>query len=174
MPTHRPPLLIALLTLPALLLTGCDLPGMASEADKLAQREAEGKAIGSACRHAVRGIEDCFAQNPKAIKAAVFTGWKEMDQYMRDNKIDGQPAQPGKPMAVAVDSHEATTPEGQTEGHADPKPDRAAASTKPEARASKAEARIDPKPQGRADTAADARPDRPAARAEPKTKGSDS
>ncbi len=27
--------------------------------------------------------------NPKAPRASVFIGWKEMDQYMRDNKIEG-------------------------------------------------------------------------------------
>ncbi len=28
--------------------------------------------------------------NEKALKTAVFEGWREMDQYMRDNKIEGQ------------------------------------------------------------------------------------
>ncbi len=29
---------------------------------------------------------------PKPVKAAVFTGWKDMDQYMRENKIEGTPS----------------------------------------------------------------------------------
>jgi hypothetical protein len=37
-------------------------------------------------------VEDCFKTNPKAGKAAVFAGWKEMDQYMRDNQIVGMPS----------------------------------------------------------------------------------
>lgn len=71
-----------------LLLAGCEIPGLGPD-PRIAQREADGKAIGGACRHALRGIEDCYGLNEKAIKTAVFEGWKEMDQYMRDNKIDG-------------------------------------------------------------------------------------
>ena len=33
-------------------------------------------------------IEDCFALNKKADKAAVFAGWREMNDYMRENKIE--------------------------------------------------------------------------------------
>ena len=82
------------------LLAGCDkisaIPGLGPD-PRIAQREAEAKAIGGACRHALRGLEDCYMLNPKANKAAVFTGWKDMDQYMRDNKIDGVPSKEDKP-----------------------------------------------------------------------------
>ncbi len=78
-----------LITALALLLAACDIPGLGPD-PKIAQREADAKAIGSACRHALRGIEDCYTLNPKASKTAVFAGWKEMDQYMRENKIEGQ------------------------------------------------------------------------------------
>lgn len=70
------------------LLAGCDLEALLAD-PKVAQREADARAIGSACRHGLRPIEDCYALNPKAPKAAVFSGWKEMDQYMRDNKMEG-------------------------------------------------------------------------------------
>ena len=73
----------------ALLLAACDIAGMGPD-PRIAQREADAKAIGGACRHALRGIEDCYRLNEKASKTAVFDGWKEMDQYMRDNKIEGQ------------------------------------------------------------------------------------
>ena len=79
------------LALSGLMLAGCDLPGFGPD-PKLAQRDAEARAIGSACRHALRGLEDCYALNARAGKAAVFAGWKDMDQYMRDNKIDGTPS----------------------------------------------------------------------------------
>ncbi len=81
-----------LLLLPALalLLAACDIPGLGPD-PRIAQREAEAKAIGGACRYALRGIEECYQLNPKALKTAVFEGWREMDQYMRDNKIEGQP-----------------------------------------------------------------------------------
>ena len=77
--------LLAALTL----LAACDIPGLGPD-PRIAQREADGKAIGSACRHALRGIEDCYVLNEKASKTAVFAGWKEMDLYMRENKIEGQ------------------------------------------------------------------------------------
>jgi hypothetical protein len=75
-----------------ILLTGCDMLGSALGIDspeKVAtSREADGKAIGAACRHAGRAIEDCFALNRKADKAAIFAGWREMNDYMRENKVD--------------------------------------------------------------------------------------
>jgi hypothetical protein len=51
------------------------------------RREADGKAVGAACRHAGRALEDCFSLNRKAEKAAVYAGWKEMSDYMRENKV---------------------------------------------------------------------------------------
>ena len=66
-----------------------DLKGMPFSAHP--RVEADGKAIGGACRHALRGIEDCYRLNEKALKTAVFEGWKEMDIYMRENKIEGIP-----------------------------------------------------------------------------------
>ena len=56
------------------LLASCDLLGIESGEAVAARNEAEGKAIGSACRHAMRAIEDCYTLNPKAVKASVYTG----------------------------------------------------------------------------------------------------
>lgn len=77
-----------LITTFVLLLGGCDIPGMGPD-PRIAQREAEANAIGSACRHGLRSIEDCYSLNEGVSKAAIFAGWKEMDQYMRENKIEG-------------------------------------------------------------------------------------
>jgi hypothetical protein len=74
-----------------LLLAGCEIPGVYPD-PKVVQREADAKATGSACRYALRGIEDCYTLNPKAQRALVFAGWKEMDTYMRENKIEGSPS----------------------------------------------------------------------------------
>ena len=55
----------------------------------------------------MRAIEDCYTLNPKAEKAAVYTGWREMDEYMRENKLEGvaptepRPAAPGAKPKVA-------------------------------------------------------------------------
>ena len=62
----------------AALLGGCEQLGIPDPAKAAAQAEADGKAVGSACRHAGRAIEDCFTLNPAAPRAAVFAGWKEM------------------------------------------------------------------------------------------------
>jgi hypothetical protein len=65
--------------------------------------EAEGKAIGSACRHAGRGLEDCFRLNPQADKAAVHTGWKEMNEYMLKNNMQSIPPEfPASPPGKAA------------------------------------------------------------------------
>jgi hypothetical protein len=69
------------------LLGGCEIPGMEDTAKLAEAREAEGKAIGGACRHSGRALEDCYVMNPKAQKAAIYAGWRDMDAYMRDNKI---------------------------------------------------------------------------------------
>lgn len=80
----------------ALLLAGCDQLGLGPD-PRIAQREADGRAIGAACRQAMRGIEDCYRLNERAPKTAVFEGWKEMDQYLRENKIEGAPSKLAAP-----------------------------------------------------------------------------
>ncbi|WP_394780912.1 hypothetical protein [Undibacterium sp.] len=70
------------------LLSGCDRLGIADPAKEAASKEADARATGSACRHAGRAIEDCYAINPDASRAAVYSGWKEMNDYMRENKIE--------------------------------------------------------------------------------------
>ncbi len=80
----------------ALLLSACEQLGIEDPAKAAAAaaaaKEAEGKAIGSACRQTGRPLEDCYSLYPKAQKAAVFAGWREMDGYMRENNIETVPA----------------------------------------------------------------------------------
>jgi len=73
----------ALLLLCAL-LASCDQLGIESTSSVAARKDADGKAIGGACRHAGRAIEDCYSLNKRADKAAVYAGWREMNEYMRD------------------------------------------------------------------------------------------
>ncbi len=85
-------ILLALILLPASLgLTACDPFGTEEQARAIAAKDAEGRAVGSACRHSGRSLEDCYTLNPKALKAAVFAGWRDMDGYMRENKIEAVP-----------------------------------------------------------------------------------
>jgi hypothetical protein len=74
-----------------LALAGCDMLGIESASEQSARRESEGKAIGGACRYSGRTIEECYAQNKKSDKAAVFSGWREMNDYMRENKMETPP-----------------------------------------------------------------------------------
>ncbi|HEY0856468.1 MAG TPA: hypothetical protein VGE16_05400 [Albitalea sp.] len=78
-------------TLAAALLAGCDMLGIESPDKVAAARDAEGRAIGGACRHAGRAIEDCYALNRRTDKAAIFAGWRDMNDYMRENKIEEVP-----------------------------------------------------------------------------------
>jgi hypothetical protein len=71
------------------LLVGCgDKDDANKEAERdLAMKDAEGKATGGACRQAGRALEDCFNLNQTALRSAVFAGWRDMNDYMRENKM---------------------------------------------------------------------------------------
>lgn len=99
-------------------LTGCDQLGIDTPAKVEERLVAESKAIGSACRHAMRAIEDCYAMNPKAQKAAIADGWREMDEYMRENKLEGVTPT----IAKAVPGRSAKDPDDEEEDHADEDP----------------------------------------------------
>jgi hypothetical protein len=132
------PLRLALCCLTVLLAScgGGGIPGLGPD-PKAVQREADSKAIGGACRYALRGIEDCYTLNPKAIKSHVFTGWKDMDAYMRENKIDGvastakpppeEGAEPAdKPAEAKSEKKAETKTDAKTETKPKPKADAAA------------------------------------------------
>jgi hypothetical protein len=106
------------------LLGGCDLLGIESAEAVAARKEAEGKAVGAACRHAARALEDCFALNRKADKAAVYAGWREMNDYMRENKIDAVAPQHGTATASAEAAAPASGQASAADGRA-PAPDAA-------------------------------------------------
>ena len=71
------------------LLSGCDKGDSNSEAARdLSIKEGNARATGSACRQAGRALEDCYILNPESDRASVFAGWKDMNDYMRENKIE--------------------------------------------------------------------------------------
>ena len=128
-----------------LLLAGCEVPGFGPD-PRIALREADSRAIGGACRHAMRGIEDCYGLNEKALKTAVFQGWKEMDQYMRENKIEGIPpkearAQDSDEVIVEDKNPKAAAARDKASGDAKPRPGVALASQKPPEKAASASAK---------------------------------
>ena len=101
-------------TLATGLLAGCDMLGIESVEHVAAVKEADGKAVGGACRHAGRAIEDCYALNRKVEKAAIFAGWREMNDYMRENKIE-----PVAPQLTAATAAMAAKPEAAAPPHDD-------------------------------------------------------
>jgi hypothetical protein len=109
-------------------LGGCDLLGIESTQAIAARREAEGKAVGAACRHAGRAIEDCYTMNRKADKAAVFAGWRDMNDYMRENQIEAVRPQLSAQAGTAADDDGAA---GHAAAAAKPAPAPAAAAAKP-------------------------------------------
>jgi hypothetical protein len=115
-------LVLTLVLIGATLLSGCEMLGIDSPEKLAALRDADGKAIGGACRHAGRAIEDCYALNKKAEKAAVFAGWRDMNDYMRENKIDAVPPQVATQVASAKASEAAEPAEGKSASKATGKP----------------------------------------------------
>lgn len=135
-------LTVCVLLLAGVVVAGCDALGIESTTATAARKEADGMAIGSACRHALRAIEDCYTLNPKAAKAAVYAGWREMDEYMRENKIEGVvpviPRKSAKPAAPASAAEGAETSDGAgaagDEGHGTARSDAEAPPAEPAAR----------------------------------------
>lgn len=118
-------------------LSGCDQLGIETPQKQTERRMAEAKAIGGACRHAKRAIEDCYTLNPKSDKSAVYEGWREMDEYMRENNLDGiapvvpRPSpRPRRPAAEegAGEGEESEAPAESSDASAASEPPQAAAS----------------------------------------------
>ncbi|MBS0447192.1 MAG: hypothetical protein JSR59_14735 [Proteobacteria bacterium] len=107
-----------------LLLAGCDMLGIETPEKVAAARDGEGRAIGAGCRQAARAIEDCYALNKKADKAAVFAGWRDMNDYMRENKLD-----PVTPVVANQMAAQASAPKGNDAGDDDAKHAEKAADT---------------------------------------------
>ncbi len=120
--------LFAPLSLALLLLAGCDQLGIESATVVAQRKEAEGKAIGAGCRHAARSVEQCYANNKRGDKAAIFAGWKEMNDYMRENSMQAMPETPDTEVAAAPeaaeDPAEAASAGARPERKAPPKPAR--------------------------------------------------
>lgn len=73
-------------------VSGCDMVqqklGIEDLAAKAAKADAEGRAVGGACRQSGRAIEDCYSIYSWLPKASIYEGWRDMDAYMRENKLE--------------------------------------------------------------------------------------
>ena len=102
----------------AVALPGCDIiqqqMGIENPSDKAAKADAEGRAVGGACRQSGRAIEDCYAIYSWLPKASTYEGWRDMDAYMRENKLETVEPQlppvppPGTKKRPAADASTAT------------------------------------------------------------------
>ncbi|MEW5891967.1 MAG: hypothetical protein AB1697_02320 [Pseudomonadota bacterium] len=101
---------IACLLLIPFLLAGCDVIKDRMGIKDPVKVEAEAKAIGASCRLSGRGLEDCYNLNPGYPRAAIYAGWREMNEYMAERKMEAQPPEldeHGKPLpAQGAASHE--------------------------------------------------------------------
>ncbi|MCR2746283.1 hypothetical protein [Limnobacter parvus] len=70
----------------ATMLSSCDLSQIPGLDGKLSIEDS--KAVGAACRHSGRALEDCFTMNPNTYQSGVFEGWREMNDYMIANGLD--------------------------------------------------------------------------------------
>jgi hypothetical protein len=84
----------------ALLLGGCDQLGIESASRRGGAQGSRRQGHRRRLPACDRSVEDCYANNKRAEKAAVFAGWKEMNDYMRENNIAAVPA--GRDTAVAA------------------------------------------------------------------------
>ncbi|MEW5787560.1 MAG: hypothetical protein AB1899_06880 [Pseudomonadota bacterium] len=100
------------------MLAGCDQLAERAGFPDPATVEADGKAIGGACRHAGRGLEDCYRLNKSASKAAIYAGWKEMNEYMVKNNL---PVVEPSITPLALDALKKKDGEAHGEGHAEKK-----------------------------------------------------
>ena len=70
----------------ATMLSSCDLSQIPGLTGKLSMEDS--KAVGAACRHSGRALEDCFTLNPNTHQSGVFEGWRDMNDYMLANEIE--------------------------------------------------------------------------------------
>ena len=134
------------------LLAGCEQLGLEDPVAEKAREEAEGKAIGSGCRQTGRALEDCYQINRRAPKAAIFAGWREMDGYMRENKIEEikpdfpmkPPPGQGRPLESAEGAENAAIPKQPVTEAATAKP---ATEAKPAQETKTAEPSVTRKPR---------------------------
>ena len=92
---------LALISAVSFSLSACDYISSFSKPKQTPEEaKAEGIALGAGCRQAGQSLEDCYQRNPDALKAGIFTGWKDMHEYMAAKGI--QTVTPPAPAADAA------------------------------------------------------------------------
>ena len=118
----------------ATMLSSCDLSQIPGLDGKFSIDDS--KAVGAACRHSGRALEDCFTLNPNTHPSGVFDGWRDMNDYMLANEIDVV-----KPEIKTSAFKSATVSPGAAMPHASGQPDAAPPSSHAEETATTAPSR---------------------------------
>lgn len=109
-------------------LTACDVVKDRMGIKDPAKLEAEAKAVGASCRLSGRGLEDCYGLNESYPRAPIYAGWKEMNEYMAERKMevqpptlgpDGKPLEPAEAVRMAKESAKEPTKEPAKETKAE-------------------------------------------------------
>ncbi|MBI5936284.1 MAG: hypothetical protein HY850_00380 [Betaproteobacteria bacterium] len=104
-------------------LSACDVLKDRMGIKDPAKVEAEAKAVGASCRLSGRSLEDCYNLNESYPRAPIYSGWKEMNEYMAERKMEAQPPSlgpDGKPLdrkaSEPADKKEPAKEEGKNGG----------------------------------------------------------
>ena len=111
------------------------LPGCDQLQNQLNKPARDAKATGAGCRLSGRSLEDCYKRNPRAARAEVYAGWKEMNDYMEKQKLEVMPpsAEEPKPEPAAADE-EAPAKDKKDAKEGDKAADKADAAKEPAAK----------------------------------------
>lgn len=117
---------LALLALFTLLLAGCDVVKDRMGVKDPAKIEADAKAVGASCRLSGRSLEDCYRLNERQLRAGIYAGWREMNEYMiQRNMAEMPPAMVKESPPVEAPSEKAKDTTSDKDA-TKPKPDKEA------------------------------------------------
>jgi ATP-dependent phosphoenolpyruvate carboxykinase len=71
-----------------LFISGCDYSTNINKSKEYINKQ-DAIAFAS-CKQSGKTIEDCFIIQEDISKSGIFDGWKEMEQYMRENNLKEQ------------------------------------------------------------------------------------
>lgn len=95
------------------------LPGCDQVQNQINKPARDAKATGAGCRLSGRSLEDCYKRNPRAARADVYAGWKEMNDYMEKQKLEVMQPPPDEPKPEpAVEDSEAPAKDNKDGGKA--------------------------------------------------------
>ena len=89
------------------------LPGCDQVQNQINKPARDAKATGAGCRLSGRSLEDCYKRNPRAARADVYAGWKEMNDYMEKQKLEVMPPPADEPKPEPAAAEEEAPAKGK-------------------------------------------------------------